>query len=393
MNDISHFEKNNFNFLYAKKLNENWKRDNKIIYLHFNYNLGFNNLAQEFGLTKERIRQILIKFISSFNKKEKNNFFIDFYVRRNKFKFISKFFKIECNFYKKQLEQEIEDISFKFSYNNNFFKIVKKSLILKSNARYFLKSNNYFKLNILDFKDNLILPFWKQFEFKDIITRKDKVDIIAKAYFKPYTKYKIEEIISIYKQYFPKLSRRAIEGMLFNYNEIFSLSAGKYMISYYKDQKEFLYFSYIADLIYEKVNNFFLNDDNIICDISKFKEKNNFNYPFLNEHHYYFFAKKYSEKFNNKFDSFRSPIIFKKEQKAKISGKDIQLLFKKQIEMFLEENDLYNKWINKDLFLKNIHDEYGIKDYYFFQKMHLFNLNKISGNRYEKGKIKFNKDY
>lgn len=386
-------KKNNLNFLYAKKVNENWSRNKKIIYLHLNYNLSLNNIAQEFGLTKERIRQILIKFVSNFEGQEKEDFFIDFYVKRKKFKFISNFFKKELSVYKRKLEEEIEIISYKFNWNDNLFKVVEKSLILKSNLRYFLKSSNYFKLNIAEFEDKFILPLWKQFEFKDIIVRKDKVDIIAKAYFKPYVKYKINEIISTYNQYFPKLSRRAIEGMLFNYNEIFSLSAGKYMISYYKDQKEFLYFSNIADLIYKKINNFFLNDENIICDISKFKEENDFHYPFLNEHHYYFFAKKYSKKFSSKFDSFRSPIIFKKEEKTNIAGKDIQILFKKQIDHYLKEGNLYNKWIDKDYFLKNIHDKYGIKDYYFFQKIHLFNIDKILGNRYEKGKIKFIKNY
>ncbi|AHK22191.1 Sigma70, region containing protein [Candidatus Hepatoplasma crinochetorum Av] len=392
MKDVFYYKKNGLSFLFAKKINENWDKNKKILYLHLNYNLSFNSIAQEFGLTKERIRQILLEFVSAFSKDEKIKFFNNFYVKRKKFRYISKLFNQELRLYKEKLENELEEIIYRYEYNDNYFKVVDKKEILKTNLKYFLKLNNYFSLKLSEFNNKFIFLSWKRFEFKDFITRKDKVDIIAKAYFKPYVKYKIDEIISIYKIYFPKLTKRAIEGMLFNYNEIFSLSAGKYMISYYKDKKEYLYFTKIADLIYNQINDYFNNNNNIICDISKFEKDYNFKYPFLNEHHYYFFAKKYSEKFNQKFDSFRSPIIFKKEQKENILGKDIQLLFKKQIFSLLKEEDLYEKWIERDQFLKIINQKYGIKDYYFLQKMHLFNVNKISGNKNQKGKIMFLKD-
>lgn len=68
------------------------------------------------------------------------------------------------------------------------------------------------------------------------------------------------------------------------------------------------------------------------------------------------------------------------------------MLFKKQIFSLLKEEDLYEKWIERDQFLKIINQKYGIKDYYFLQKMHLFNVNKISGNKNQKGKIMFLKD-
>ncbi len=379
-------------------------KDEEVFNKLINLNFKIDDYTSDFKVNKRTLYKKTIDYINNSNIETINEIYsrVDFEKLDNKIKRAIEKREID---YKMKLSLEVDSYIYDFKLENgNIIKVIEED-DYKSITRN-VNNNDVDCLIRLDsisekYKEhNLLILLTNSFNF---FIKASTLNLYKTIFKVLYADGMIiddmnqmkSDLLKVFSKFNNKVSARGIEGNMFRFELIMSLSYGRYVISIDDDKETYLRKKVLADEVTKRVNEYFADQNKHVLDLVLIASELGNEYKFINEHELYFIAKKFNSYFKENYWSYRPPIMFRVCEAE--GQKNITKILAKHIKSFITYSGINGKWLDKKVFYDMLFEDSGIKENNFNQKIDALqeygiSIEMIDGHRYEDGKIQVSTD-